>query len=198
MKFIAAPAVALSLLSFNASAELLLGAHISKSISGEARAEFDVADFDIAEDVDVTDISFFIGSKNDRNNRFLLSYSSVGIDFDKSDITEDAVGINFDWQFVYGKQQLKPYWGIGFGFYSLDEAAILNGTTKEGDGLSGFAFQLQGGAKVSMADNVEVDISFRRQAIAWQDIELDTGFGTETISTAYVHNSLNAGVAFMF
>lgn len=198
MKYLTASALALSVLSFNASAELLVGGNLFTSISGDAKAEFDVLDDEITENTDVSGLSVFIGSKNERNNRFLLSLESTTVDFDKSNDSEDLTGLNFDWQFVYTDEQIKPYWAIGFGVYKVDEALVLTGTDKEGDSLSGFAFQLGAGAKIEVTPQFELDVSFKRQAIVWQDIELDVGFVTETISTTYVHNNVNVGAAFMF
>ena len=198
MKYLTASALALSVLSFNASAELLVGGNLFSSISGGAEAEYDILDDEVTEDIDVSGLSVFIGSKSERNNRFLLSLESTTVDFDDINETEDLTGLNFDWQFVYTDEQIKPYWAIGFGIYKIDEALILANTNKEGDSLSGFAFQLGAGAKIEVTPQFELDVSFKRQAIVWQDIELDVGFVTETISTTYVHNSVNVGAAFMF
>ena len=64
--------------------------------------------------------------------------------------------------------------------------------------MSGISFQMAVGAKIDVADNVELDVSLQRQAIAWQEIEF-SGFGrTETIQMSYAYNLLSAGVAFKF
>lgn len=198
MKYLTASALALSMLSFNTSAELLVGGNLFTSFSGEAEAELDSLDEEITEDIDVSGLSVFIGHKTERNNRFLLSLESTTVDFDESNETEDLTGLNFDWQFVYTDQKIKPYWAIGFGLYKVDEAIVLTGTDKEGDSLSGFSFQMGAGAKVEVTPEFELDISIKRQAIAWEEVDVEVGVFSETISTVYVHNSINVGAAFMF
>lgn len=201
MKFIAAPAVALSLLSFNASAELLAGGNYYTSMSGEVTLDSEIYGEQTA-DIDISGIRLFIGNKNKKNNRFLVSYDSMTMEATEGTAEEDITGFSFDGEFVYGEQQVKPYWGIGLGFYNVEEATILQGTNKAGDDVSAVSFQIALGAKVELDRNLELDLAFRRQALVLQQVEYyEIGvFGgqTETLDTTYTHNSLTIGLAAFF
>ena len=201
MSYVRYAAVPLMLLACQAGATevgYFAGIGVSTSISGEAEADLDNAGVTIKEDIDSSAVNLFVGHRSARNNRFIFSYDSVSFDLDKSNVSEDATGFRFDWQFVYGEEQVQPYWGIGFGLYNLQDAAVLTGTDQQGDDLSGFSFQMAAGAKIQVADNIEVDVSLQRQAIGWQELEISGFGGTETIQMSYAHNLLSAGVAFKF
>lgn len=178
--------------------KVIAGFNFTKSLSAEAEAKLDVADSEITEDLDITTTGLYLGYVNEKNNRFMLSYSKETVDFDKSDIDEDVTGFDFDWQFVYGEAQVQPYWGIGFGLHTIDEALILNNTSKKGSSLNGFSFQLMAGIKIPVNEIVEFDVSIQRKAYAWQDIELIVGSRTDTLKTTYTKNAVNFGVGFKF
>lgn len=197
-RFSLAPLMLLALSSQATEAGSFVGVSAFTSLSGNAEAEFQNLDTTISEDLDVGGIRFSVGHRWNTNNRFIFSYESLSFDLNQSKETEDASGIRFDWEFVYGDQQVQPYWGIGFGLYNLQDPVILTGTNLEGDDMSGISFQMGVGVKLNVSDTVEVDLSLQRQAIGWQEIELSYWGGTEKIQMSYVHNSLNAGAAFKF
>lgn len=198
VRYAAVPLLLLACQAGAAEAGYFAGIGLSTSVSGKAEAELENADVTLSEDIDVGALNLFIGHRSVRNNRFIFSYDSISFDLDSSNTSEDATGFRFDWQFVYGEEQVQPYWGLGFGLYNLQDATILNGSNLEGDDMSGISFQMAVGAKIDVADNVELDVSLQRQAIAWQEIEF-SGFGrTETIQMSYAYNLLSAGVAFKF
>lgn len=176
----------------------ITGFNYTKSLSAEATATFDVSDFEITEDLDISTLGLYLGYINKRNNRFTISYSSTTIDFDKSNANEDVTGFDFDWQFVYGEDQIQPYWGIGFGLHTIDEAIVLTGSNIEGDSLSGLSFQMMGGAKIKVNEQVELDLSIQRKAYAWESVDVQAGFATDTVNTSYVQNAINFGAGFKF
>ena len=176
----------------------IAGFNYTKSLSAEAEATFDVSDYEVKEDLDISTLGLYLGYINEKNNRFTVSYSSATIDFQKSNVNEDVTGFDFEWQFVYGEDQVQPYWGIGFGLHTIDEALILNGSNLDGDSLNGVSFQMMGGAKFIVSDQVELDLSVQRKAFAWQSIDIETGFVTDTIKTNYVQNAVNFGAGFKF
>ncbi|OUS39964.1 hypothetical protein A9R00_08420 [Oleispira antarctica] len=178
--------------------KFIAGLNYTKSISAEAQATLDIADDEITEDLDIATLGLYLGYINENNNRFLLSYSSSTIDFDESNGSEDVTGLDFDWQFVYGEDQVQPYWGIGFGLHTIDEALILTGTNLEGDSLSGLSFQMMAGVKIAVNEQVELDVSIQRKAYAWQSIDIEIGSYSETINTIYVQNALSFGAGFKF
>ncbi|WP_430461775.1 outer membrane beta-barrel protein [Thalassolituus sp. LLYu03] len=186
---LAVPAVA-------SESSAIAGVNLATSMSGTAQAEFDQFGVTLEEDFDSNAFSVFLGYQTERNNRFKVSYESRSFALDKSNVTEDASGFRFDWDFVYGEEKVHPFWSIGFGFYTLEDPAILTGSNLEGDDLSGVSFQMAGGVKIDLADNLEASIAFERQAIGWQEIEIS--YYDETINMTYVHNSLNAGLLMRF
>ena len=178
--------------------KIIAGVNYATSLSAEATATLDKIDDEITEDIDISDLGFYLGYVSNRNNRFLVSYSSASVDFDKSDGEEDVTGFDFDWQFVYGEEQVKPYLGLGLGLHTIDEALILNGTDKEGESLKGVSVQLMAGIKLAVNEQVELDVSFKRKAYAWQSVKVSAGFFSDTLDTSYVTNSLSFGAGFKF
>lgn len=174
------------------------GFNYSKSISAEAKITLEELDEEFEEDIDMSTLGLYLGYINENNNRFLLSYSSSTIDFDTSNESEDVTGLDFDWQFVYGEDQVQPYWGIGFGLHTIDDAIILTGTNLEGDSLSGLSFQMMAGVKVEVNEQVELDVSVQRKAYAWQSIDIEVGSFEETINTTYAQTALSFGAGFKF
>lgn len=175
------------------------GIRLSGSMSGEAEAELEEAGITFGEDIDSGALSIFAGYSNSNYNRWIVAYESRSFEFTESDVEEDATGLRIDWHFVWGEdKKVQPYLALGFGFYNLDEATVLTGTPMEGDGLSGVSFQFGAGAKVAIQENVELDLAFERQAISWEDIEIVSWGGSETLSTNYSNNSLSAALAIRF
>ena len=178
--------------------KFIAGFNYTKSISAEAKVTLEELDDEFTEDIDMSTLGLYLGYINENNNRFLLSYSSSTIDFDESNESEDVTGFDFDWQFVYGEDQVQPYWGIGFGLHTIDDALILTGTNLEGDSLSGLSFQLMAGVKVEVNEQVELDVSIQRKAYAWQSIDIEVGSFEETIDMTYAQTALSFGAGFKF
>jgi opacity protein-like surface antigen len=178
--------------------KFIAGLNYTKSISAEAKLTLEELDDEFTEDIDMSTLGLYLGYINENNNRFLLSYSSSTIDFDESSESEDVTGLDFDWQFVYGEDQVQPYWGIGFGLHTIDDALILTGTNLEGDSLSGLSFQLMAGVKVEVNEQVELDVSIQRKAYAWQSIDIEVGPFEETIDMTYAQTALSFGAGFKF
>lgn len=177
---------------------IIVGFNYTKSISAEATLKLEISDDEITEDLDISTLGLYLGYINQNNNRFMVSYSSATIDFDESAASEDVTGLDFDWQFVYGEDQIQPYWGIGFGLHTIDEALILTGTELEGDSLKGLSFQLMAGIKIAVDEQFELDVSIQRKAYAWQSIDIDIGPFSDTIDTTYAQTALNFGAGFKF
>ena len=174
------------------------GFNYSKSIVAEAKVTFEELDDEFTEDIDMSTLGLYLGYINENNNRFLLSYSSLTIDFDESNESENVTGLDFDWQFVYGEDQVQPYWGIGFGLHTIDDAIILTGTNLEGDSLNGLSFQMMAGVKVEVNEQVELDVSVQRKAYAWQSIDIEDDFFEETVNMTYAQTALSFGAGFKF
>jgi opacity protein-like surface antigen len=188
----------LTALSLNTYADvepgIFLGLDLSTSITGTAKAEYEVSDNEIEGDIDASAISLYVGYRFPSNNRFQISRTSIDVSYE-SGSDEEFNGTDFDWQFVYGTDKIQPYWGLGFGVYTYEDTAKI---TEENDDLSGISFQLLGGIKLDVHEHVEFDVSYRVKSIAWQDITVSNGFSTETISLSHTTSSLNFGAAFKF
>ncbi len=190
--------LALLLCSLNASAEWLLGGSWYYSFDGEARFDYDIDAEEATADIDISGIRVHLGSKNKRNNRFILSYDTMTMDAPKGTANEDIKGLTFDWEFVYGEREINPYWGLGFGLYRVEDATILKNTNLAGDDMSAVSFQIAGGAKIQPLDNLELDASIRIQSLALQSVELTSRGRTEDLQVSYSHTSLNVGATLIF
>ena len=194
----AATLLSLAVLSLNAQAKvepgIFLGLDLSTSITGTAKAEYEVSGVENEEDIDSNALSLYLGYRFPTNNRFQISRSSIDVSYE-SGSDEEFNGTDFDWQFVYGTDKIQPYWGLGFGLYTYEDSAQI---TEKNDDLSGISFQLLGGIKLDMHEHVELDVSYRAKSIAWQKITVSNGFSTETINLSHTTSSLNFGIAFKF
>ena len=160
-------------------------------IGGSAKTEVDL---------DSSAGNIHIGFMLSNNNRFIISLESVGFEDDTGEELE-ASGIRLDWQFVYTENQVKPYFGVGFGFYSSEDLAdLLNdiGIANESK-IKGVSFQLMGGVKITASEQVEFDVNIQSRAIGWQDVEVYSGsskLGTFEQTTSDV--TIGVGVDFKF
>ena len=99
------------------------------------------------------------------------------------------------------RTKVKPYFGVGFGFYSSEDLAdLLNdiGIANESK-IKGVSFQLMGGVKISASEQVEFDVNIQSRAIGWQDVEVYSGsskLGTFEQTTSDV--TIGVGVDFKF
>ncbi len=175
----------------------IAGFNYAKSTSAEANATFEILD-DVTVGLNISTLGLYLGYINQKNNRFIVSYSSAAIDFNGSTSSEDVAGLDLDWQFVYGEELFQMYWGAGFGFHTIDEALILKGTYLEGDSLNGLSFQLMAGIKAPFNERVEIDVSIQTKAYAWQSIDIEVGSSTETIDTRYSQIALSIGAGYKF
>ncbi len=170
-----------------------LGVNSNTSLSGTYKAEYENSGFtsESESDIDTTGASLFIGYRSSRNNRFQLSFSSIDIDYEGGG-SDEAVGTDLDWQFVYGESTVQPYWGLGFGLYTLEDTADL---FTSGDDLKGVSFQLAAGAKFDLHEHFELDASYHIKSIAWQEIEVLSG---DTLNLSHTFSYINLGAAIKF
>jgi opacity protein-like surface antigen len=183
---------------FAQDTKVIAGINYTTSISADATATLENTDDEITEDIDMSALGLYLGYISESNNRFLVTYSTETVDFDASNGSEDITGFDFDWQFVYGEDQVQPYLGFGLGLHTIDEALILNNSNQEGESLSGVSAQLMAGIKLAINETVELDVSFKRKAYVWESIEVSAGFFSDTLDTSYVTNSLSFGAGFKF
>ncbi|GLR63386.1 hypothetical protein [Marinospirillum insulare] len=178
-------------------ADLIIGANISKSLSADLDLENDWDSISL--DLDTSTTSFYIGTKNNKNNRFLVTFDNMKVDV--GNYSSKATGFRLDWQFVYTEEKVKPYWGLGFGVYSLKEAPLVPDEKQ-----SGVSFQAMGGAKIDLTENLELDLQLQFQGIVWQDVEeyicnytyYSSYCYTETTSMSSSIISAGVGLAYKF
>lgn len=171
-------ATSLSVNADNSNPKFLIGAGFSV---GNATHELEGTGIGGSSKVDV-DLDSYAGNihfgfmlKN--NNRFIISAESISLEDSSADEFE-ASGVRFDWQFVYTDNNVKPYFGVGFGLYSSEDLAdLMNqaGLTTNESKINGISFQLMGGVKIAASEQIEIDLNIQSRAISWQDTELYAG-----------------------
>lgn len=182
--------LSIAVLPLTSHAQVIAGMNFNKSFNGDLDLKYN--NNTTTYDLDTHEASFFIGHKNYRNNRFLLSLNKQKFKVSDSGYSSDANGLRLDWQFVYGEQILQPYWGAGFGLYSLKSSPIESGKKQ-----TGFSLQAMGGTKVSLRPNLELDFSLQMQGIKWQNVKRKTTPSSD-ISMDNIQIGASVGFAYIF
>ena len=184
--------LSIAVLPLTSHAQVIAGMNFNKSFNGDLDLKYN--NNTTTYDLDTHESSFFIGHKNYRNNRFLLSLNKQKFKVSDSGYSSDANGLRLDWQFAYGEQILQPYWGAGFGLYSLKNSPIVSGKKQT---QTGFSLQAMGGTKVSLRPNLELDFSLQMQGIKWQNVKINTTSSSD-ISMDNIQIGASVGFAYIF
>lgn len=190
----------LAALSLNTQADVepgvYLGLDLSTSLTGTAKAEVksNGSTSKAEADVDASSVGVYLGYRFASNNRFQISRTSIDVELESNDEVTFS-GTDFDWHFVYGDEQIQPYWGLGFGFYTYEDTAAIS---RDNEDLTGISFQLRGGIKIDIHEHVELDMSYRAKSIMWQTIEIYDGYDDAKVDLQHSLGSLNFGVAVKF
>lgn len=187
--------LSIAVLPLTSHAQVIAGMNFNKSFNGDLDLKYN--NNTTTYDLDTHEASFFIGHKNYRNNRFLLSLNKQKFKVSDSGYSSDANGLRLDWQFVYGEQILQPYWGAGFGLYSLKSSPIKSSPIESGKKQTGFSLQAMGGTKVSLRPNLELDFSLQMQGIKWQNVKRNTTSSSDT-SMDNIQIGASVGFAYIF
>lgn len=182
--------LSIAVLPLTSHAQVIAGMNFNKSFNGDLDLKYN--NNTTTYDLDTHEASFFIGHKNYRNNRFLLSLNKQKFKVSDSGYSSDANGLRLDWQFAYGEQILQPYWGAGFGLYSLKSSPIVSGKKQ-----TGFSLQAMGGTKVSLRPNLELDFSLQMQGIKWQNVKRNMTPSSDT-SMDNIQIGASVGFAYIF
>lgn len=182
--------LSIAVLPLTSHAQVIAGMNFNKSFNGDLDLKYN--NNTTTYDLDTHEASFFIGHKNYRNNRFLLSLNKQKFKVSDLGYSSDANGLRLDWQFAYGEQILQPYWGAGFGLYSLKSSPIVSGKKQ-----TGFSLQAMGGTKVSLRPNLELDFSLQMQGIKWQNVKRNTTSSSD-ISMDNIQIGASVGFAYIF
>lgn len=183
--------LSIAVLPLTSHAQVIAGMNFNKSFNGDLDLKYN--NNTTTYDLDTHEASFFIGHKNYRNNRFLLSLNKQKFKVSDLGYSSDANGLRLDWQFVYGEQILQPYWGAGFGLYSLKSSPIVSGKKQ-----TGFSLQAMGGTKVSLRPNLELDFSLQMQGIKWQNVKIRNMTSSSDISMDNIQIGASVGFAYIF
>lgn len=183
--------LSIAVLPLTSHAQVIAGMNFNKSFNGDLDLKYN--NNTTTYDLDTHEASFFIGHKNYRNNRFLLSLNKQKFKVSDLGYSSDANGLRLDWQFVYGEQILQPYWGAGFGLYSLKSSPIVSGKKQ-----TGFSLQAMGGTKVSLRPNLELDFSLQMQGIKWQNVKTRNTTSSSDTSMDNIQIGASVGFAYIF
>lgn len=194
----AVPVACAALWTLPAQADFIVGANVSTSLTGEVEADIDSGIGNIGSsgksDIETRSGHIYIGSKNSNNDRVLLGVERINWRLKDSGGEElKALGIRLDWQVVYG-EHIQPYWGLGFGFYQMQDVDVLEATDVRDDKLNGAALQAAAGVKFELAETIELDLNVQGQYFMWEDVKLLT---SKTSIDTY-HITVGAGLAFRF
>ena len=138
---------------------------------------------------DVTAMSIRYGFETESDNRVEFSYfiSDDEYDFEMS-------GLDINGLFTFGSSQsIKPYVKLGIGYTMTDEVELSNQ-----DNLYGLALNYGLGALVPVNESIEFQIGYDGKYIAWQDIEVYSGYGSYTRSITDNYGGFFAGINLKF
>ena len=170
----------------------ILGLNLDKSIQAETTNIYDDDTGNKKTSFDSSSYSISAGYRTTSNNRFKVSY--VKINEEHKRVDQKITGFDFDWQFVYGKSLVQPYWGIGFGSYSLEDSAKFN----DGEDLSALSFQLMTGAKFDLNDHFELSAAYHMRTLVWEAFEYDNGSEEVSVISIDGISSLQVGANYKF
>jgi opacity protein-like surface antigen len=183
--------------SVNTYASTRPGTYISldlgSSLIGESNADLASAN-DLSGTLGASSGSFALGYRFESNNRIQISRSRINVDYE-SDLTNDLSGTDLDWHIVYGDDGIQPYWGFGFGIYTLENSSD---SFVKGNDLQGRSFQVLTGLKFDLDKYVELDLSYRIKNIDWQEMVFVDGNGIEKIKLSHTFGNLNVGATIKF
>lgn len=192
--------VSLAALSFNTQAKVEPGVYIGLDLNTslmstqKERKVFNGIETKEEGSISANSAGFSLGYRFATNNRFQISRTYINVEFD-DDKKDTFSGTDFDWHFVYGKEQVQIYWGLGFGLYMYEDTARL---LTEKDDLEGISLQLLGGLKINVHEHVELDVSYRAKTIAWQTMTYNEGLVSITRDLSHSFASVNLGAAIKF
>jgi opacity protein-like surface antigen len=90
---------------------------------------------------------------------------------------------------VFTRSSLKPYLGLGFGYYQSSEMTGYNEDTGEEENAKSIALNLNVGLLYEVTPSVELEVAYKYKKLFWNysDIDLDDQL-----------NNVYAGVNFKF
>lgn len=192
MKKITKAILSTSLLGFSmcsfADSPFYIGLGLS---SGSAEEEFTASGFGSSTwDADHSQTQFILGFETSHDRRFEVSGNSVKLDGDDG-TKEKYTGFDLDWYYTFGSQSIKPFFGLGLGFYNYEDSAEF---TIENEDISGIAVNFSGGVLLPVHENVEIELAYKYKNISWQD--LDVGFTTVEASTSLSSIAISGHIMF--
>lgn len=132
-------------------------------------------------DFSAQDFKFGILLSND--NRFEMTYAMHTFEYDNGG-EDEVTSFNFDWLFTYPRGDFAPYWGIGLGFYTLEDSGKY---FTSGEDLSGAGVHLMFGGLLSVSDDLDIEAGYKTKSIGWDEIVYPNGSTVEfgTIVSAF-------------
>jgi len=169
-----------------------LGIDLDKSIQAESTVIYDDERENKKISFDSSSNSLSAGYRTASNNRIKASYVKISVN--NSNANAKFSGLDLDWQFVYGRSLIQPFWGFGFGSYTQDDSAPYN----DGKDFEAFSFQLMTGAKFNLKDRLELSAAYHIRTMIWETVEYYDG--NDYVSYAIVDSisSIRVGATFKF
>lgn len=181
----------------NSYADIRPGTYISldlgSSLVGEAYTE-NSGGKDLRGNLGASSGSLALGYRFESNNRVQLSKTKINVDYE-SGLNNDLSGTDLDWHIVYGDDGIQPYWGFGFGIYTLEDSSDF---FVNGNDVQGRSFQVLTGMKFDVSNHLEFDLSYRIKNIDWQEMVFVNEDGIEKVRLSHVFGNLNIGAAIKF
>jgi hypothetical protein len=166
---------------------------LGSSLIGESNADTS-SGRDLSGSLGASSGSLALGYRFESNNRIQLSRSKINLDYE-SGLNNDLLGTDLDWHIVYGDDGIQPYWGFGFGVYTLENSSDI---FVNGNDLQGRSFQVLTGLKFDLTKHIELDLSYRIKNIDWQEMVLVSGSSIEKVKLSHTFGNLNIGAAIKF
>ncbi|ASP37874.1 hypothetical protein CHH28_03930 [Bacterioplanes sanyensis] len=178
-----APLAVMACLSTPASADFYAGLVIG---GGSGETEFDGFGTSTV-DLDSSFRTVKLGYIMDSDNRFELSVTGIDVEQDNNGLEHEFSGLDLDFKVPFGESKLRPYVGVGMGFYSWEDTGHL---FVDGEDLSGVAINLSAGGLLELHERFEVEAGLQYKAIAWQSYEVRGSSEEIDVSTSLTQLTL--------
>ena len=125
------------------------------------------------------------------NSKIEISFKSLKFDFDKGGDDTDGTQLGVDYLYELNEvSKLKPYFGGGLSFNSLD-IKIANSDTIDGIGL-----KLRGGVAYSLTSQLYLGAELNYNYIGWEDLKNTRNDSTLESSSSFYGLGLNVNYKF--
>lgn len=139
-------------------------------------------------DNDTSGASFKLGYVTERANRLELSFTSIDLEFPT--VKREVSGLDIDHLWTFGADALKPYLGLGIGFYTFRNSAQFFTDNRD---LRGVAVNLSAGLVFEVTRDFDLEAALRIKAIESEEIQVGgvTGSWNQTMTNFLIGANLH-------